>query len=77
MKLHNVGSNQTQISLDNGTEIFFSYNTPVAAFVPGIGYVKTEKKWSVTTSKHITMWIGRKDAPTYPQSYFDSLANGN
>lgn len=72
MKLNPIGSNRTVLSLDNGTEVFFSYKTPVAAFVPGKGYVRTDRKWSVTTSKHINAWLNGP-AETVPQAYLDSL----
>ena len=71
MNLKPLGSNKTQLDLSDGTSVLFSYKTPVAAFVPGVGYVKTEKKWSVTTSKHISQWCGQ--CPTRPQEFFDSL----
>ena len=74
MKLHQIKANQTQLSMDNGTEVFFSYNTPVAAFIPGKGYVRTEKKWSTTTSKHINQWLDGFDATPVPQSELDALA---
>lgn len=73
MKLSIFGANQTVITIGNN-EIFFSYDTPVAAFVSGIGYVKTEQKFSATTSKHINSWAG-KNAPTKPQSFFDNFTN--
>ena len=57
MKLNNFASNQTQINLNDGTVILFSYKTPVAAYVPGQGYIQTSKKWSKTTSKHISSWL--------------------
>ena len=57
MKLTPIAANQTQISLNNGTEVFFSYKTPVAAYLPEKGYVRTEKFWSVTTSRHINKWL--------------------
>ena len=74
MSLKSIAPNQTELTLSNGTVIFYSYNTPVACFISGQGYFKTEKKHSVTTSKHINAWIGRKDVPTKEQSFFDSLA---
>jgi hypothetical protein len=59
MKLNPIGANKTELHTDNGNVILFSYKTPVAAFVEGQGWIKTSKKWSVTTSKHITQWIPR------------------
>lgn len=72
-KVRNIGSNQTLIDRDDGTQILVSYATPVAAFLPGQGYLRTEQKHSRTTSKHINQWIRRKDAPTRPQEFFDAL----
>ena len=58
MKLTPIAANQTEISYNNGTQVFFSYRTPVAAYVPSQGYIRTAKKWSVTTSRHINKWLG-------------------
>ena len=43
--------------------VLFSYTTPVAAFMPGVGFIKTEKTFSRTTSKHITKWINKNGSP--------------
>ena len=56
MLLTPIASNMTEIETDDA-RILFSYRTPVAAYVFGRGYVKTEKKWSVTTSRHINKWM--------------------
>jgi len=50
--------NTTTIKLDDGREVCLSYGVPVAAFVPGMGYVKTARKWSVTTSRHANAFAG-------------------
>jgi hypothetical protein len=57
MTLRNIGSNQTEITKADGTTILYSYSTPVAAHVPGKGYLRTRRHFSVTTSKHINKWI--------------------
>jgi hypothetical protein len=57
MKVQPIGSNQTQVSLADGTEVLFSYSTPVAALVPGKGWMRTAVKHSVTTSKHVNRWL--------------------
>ena len=59
MKLRNIAVNQTEIALPNGTYIFFSYATPVAAFIPGTGVWREEDSSSRTTAKHITQWATR------------------
>ena len=55
MQLTPIASNMTEIETDDA-RILFSYRTPVAAYVFGVGYVKTDKWWSVTTSRHINKW---------------------
>jgi len=64
MKVQPIGSNQTQVSLADGTEVLFSYATPVAALVPGKGWMRTEKTHSVTTTKHVNRWL-TNNASTY------------
>lgn len=56
MKLNPIGSNMTEIEIGDKT-ILFSYKTPVAFHEAGIGYTKTNKFWSVTTSRHINKWL--------------------
>lgn len=76
MKVQPIGSNQTQVSLANGTEVLFSYSTPVAALVPGKGWIRTAEKWSVTTSKHINAWLRKNcggEVQTVPQWDLDQL----
>lgn len=62
MKLNPVGSNQTEIERDGGITILYSYKTPVAAFVPGKGALCTNKRYSVTTSRHINQAVTRWNA---------------
>jgi hypothetical protein len=57
MKLTQITITSTQVSLADGTEVLFSYQTPVAALVPGRGWMRTEKFYSITTSKHINKWL--------------------
>jgi hypothetical protein len=72
MKLNPIGQNQTEVNFSDKT-VFFSYKTPVAAFIPGTGYIKTSKKWSTTTSKHINQWLKGCIASEVDQSVLDSL----
>lgn len=74
MKVKNIGANKTVIELENGNQVFISYETPVAAFISGRGYIKTDKSWSVTTSKHITQWAGMKITQTEPQAFFLTIS---
>lgn len=73
MNLKQLKANQTELHLDNGTVIFFSYNTPVAAQLAEGGFVRTNKKWSVTTSKHINQWLEGVNAKGVAQEFLDSL----
>ena len=57
MRLTPIAANQTEIETADA-RIFFSYKTPVAAYIFGRGFVRTNKFWSVTTSRHINKWIG-------------------
>jgi hypothetical protein len=59
MEIKPAGSNMTELRLTDGTTILFSYTTPVAAFLPGVGFMRTDKFFSVTTSKHINKWINK------------------
>ena len=75
MQLKTIAANQTQLNLSNGTEIFFSYETPVAAKLPDYEYIRTATKWSVTTSRHINKWLGSVTNVTeIEQSVLDNLA---
>ena len=72
MKLRNTGSNQAVIEFNDGTEILFSYETPVAGFKPGMGYFKTAQFFSNTTSKHVNSYVGSN--PTIlPQSEIEDM----
>ena len=71
MNINVIGSNQTELHLDNGDIVFFSYNTPVAARTDS-GIIKTSTKWSNTTSKHINKW-GWSGGKEVEQSVLDSL----
>lgn len=74
MKLNPLGANKTEVTLPSGAVVFFSYKTPVAAQLADGGFIKTSRKWSVTTSKHITQWLQGARAVEVDQSQLDSLA---
>ena len=57
MKLTPIAANQTEVAYNDGTQVFFSYRTPVAAYLPERGYVRTATYWSKTTSRHINKWL--------------------
>ena len=73
MKVKNSGSNQTEVSTEKA-KILVSYSTPVAACMnDGSGFIRTSKKWSVTTSRHINKWLEGANAKEVDQSVLDSL----
>ena len=75
MKLTPIAANQTEVSINDGPQIFFSYRTPVAAYLPEKGYVRTSKFWSVTTSRHINKWLKNvTNVEEIDQGVLDNLA---
>lgn len=77
MDLKQITISSTEITLKNGTSVLFSYRTPVAAVVPGRGWLKTKQFYSTTTSKHINRWLADNRVAdivtTVPQSELDQL----
>ena len=74
MKLTPIAANQTELNLNNGTQVFFSYKTPVAAYCPSKGYIRTAQFWSVTTSRHINKWLkGITEVTEVSQEYLTEL----
>ena len=72
MKLYQKGSNMTE--LDMGfVQVFFSYETPVAARLTDGSLVRTDERYSVTTTKHINKWLQGCDALTVSQDRIDCL----
>ena len=51
-------SNTYTITLDDGREVCLSYGVPVAAFIPGRGYVRSATHYSVTSSRHANGYAG-------------------
>ena len=73
MQLTPLASNMTEVETDLG-RVLFSYRTPVAAYVYGEGFVRTEKWWSVTTSRHINKWLPENGTvKEVTQTYLDTL----
>ena len=72
MKLKQIGSNQTELDL-GFAQVFFSYETPVAARLTDGSLVRTDQWYSATTSKHINKWLQGCDALTVSQYRIDCL----
>lgn len=86
LKVKSIGESMTEIIVKREdralvtnrpfvVSILVSYETPVACHIEGVGYFKTSKKWSKTTSRHISQWL--REAPATiaekPQEFFDNL----
>ena len=66
-----IGKQNAFILEGNGFRVLQSYQQIVALQSPNGKYYKTDRKWSVTTSKHINKFIGAN--PTLvPQDVLDN-----
>ena len=74
MQLTPIAANQTQLNLNDGTEVFFSYKTPVAAKLPNYDYIRTANHYSSTTTRHINKWLnGVTEVTEVPQTVLMEL----
>lgn len=72
--LKKLGNNETELTV-KGRKVLFSYNTPVAVKDNG-EFLKTSKKWNVTTSKHINRWLPREaSVKEVDQSIIEGMVN--
>ena len=76
MKLKRTGYNQTVVSHNNGVEVFFSYDTPVAGRSADYEYFRTEDYYSRTTSRHINKYLEGVNATVVSQQLIDNLSEG-
>lgn len=51
------------VELGKTLTVWFSYGTPVAFAVPGLGRIKSENVWSRTTGKHLNSLYARETLP--------------
>ena len=58
MKTSQIGKQNAYILEGNGFRVLQSYQQIVALQSPSGKYYKTDRKWSVTTSKHINKFCG-------------------
>ena len=72
-KIKPLAPNQTEYHKDDGTVVFISYETPVAALLPDNVAIRSATKYSVTTSRHINQWLGPIKAAEVDQSVLDAL----
>jgi hypothetical protein len=74
MEIRKQGPSATVASFADGAELFYSYETPVAGFIPGLGYFRTDAFFSRTTSKHVGKYVGHSGGRTLTQSTIAALA---
>ena len=80
MQIKPIASNMTELTFTpkettayGDFSVLYSYSTPVAGYSDE-GAFRTDKYYSVTTSKHINKYLGGKDVgKVVPQSYIDAL----
>ena len=72
MKVKQIGSNQTEIIMNNGNHVLFSYETPVAVSTVNGMYV-TETKYSNTTTRHINKRCACIDRNMLSQTELENL----
>jgi hypothetical protein len=76
--LKQIASNVASVEIGPYT-FYFSYETCVAVFVPGMGLVVSQNVWSVTTGKHLSIIDGGdKDAKAKrrPHDAFKAILDG-
>ena len=74
MELLRIGYNKTLVVLNNGVEIFFSYDTPVAGRSADYEYFKTDTFYSKTTSRHINKYLETiNNVSVIPQEVIDNI----
>lgn len=60
MNIKPLGANQTELITNHGHRILYSYETPVAGYLPNIGWFRTTEQYSKTTTKHINSYLKDK-----------------
>lgn len=70
-------ANVATINLSDGRVVTTSYGVPVAVFVPGRGHLKTDRKYSVTSSRHANLYARQNgsEAREIPHAEFRALVS--
>jgi len=91
LRLKPLGTNKTEVQLNDFLHVLFSYETPVAAWCSDktrldtetasalaafpTNFIRTREKFSVTTTRHINSWLSGARALEVPQSILDNLCS--
>jgi hypothetical protein len=71
-----MSNNATRVELTDGRVVGLSYGVPVAVFVPGRGWLKTDARYSTTTSRHMNQFVGGADNGTeVPEAELKTLVS--
>lgn len=75
LRLRPLGPNRNEVEIGDWL-VLFSYQTPVCAVHQSTGEaIRTDKRWSNTTSRHVKQWLGGVDAKVVPQETLEKLIN--
>jgi len=70
MKLIRIRDNKADpviLEYADGTRLFFSYESPIGAFVPGRGYLATDADLTPTSERRLADWLKDKEFSAVPQ----------
>ena len=73
MKLERLGASKTLLTLSSGSQVFYSYNTPVAIQHSSGRLFQTMEHYSRTTSKHISQFLNGRKAEMVEQSFINQF----
>ena len=74
MKLTPIAANRNIVTFNDGTEVFFSYETPVAGYSNELGWIRTDEWYSSTTTRHINKYLGDLNHIKVPQQIINELS---
>ena len=69
-----MSNNVSEVRLSDGRIVCLSYGVPVAAFLPGTGYVRRARRYSVTTSRHANSFAGSDSAAWSEEDFLKAIA---
>ncbi len=72
MEMQRVDPNMVVLMFKDGTRIMFSYDVPVAAYIPGAGYMKSSRYFSRSTNQHVVRFTN--GAMAVPVEHSEILA---
>jgi hypothetical protein len=76
VRVETPGPNHLIVTLNDDTEVLFSYDTPVAGYIgdraKGVSqsFFKSTAKHSVTTSRHVSKYLADRNASASDQVIF-------